>query len=76
MPLDYMICTAMFGSGVAMDVTIITIAHRLTEVLGKLVHLKAGCSVGVRVTPLRSIAVLPTAAAALRADRTGTGVFV
>ena len=52
-----MICTGMFGNGAAISGMTITMAHRLTEVLGKLEHIMTECSVVVPVTTMQSFAV-------------------
>ena len=76
MRLVYMICTAMFGNGAAINGTIIITVHRLTEVLGKLAQIITGCSVADPVTTMRSIAVVPLVTGVRRAIATGTSVFV
>jgi hypothetical protein len=53
MPLDFTICTAMFGSGAAIGGMITTMAHRLTEVLGKLEQIITECGVVVPGIPRR-----------------------
>src|SRR4028118_2114746 len=54
-----MICTGMFGNGAAIAGMITTMAHRLTEVLGKLERIITECSVVVHGTTMRSIAAVP-----------------
>src|SRR6476469_4127338 len=74
MCLVYTICTAMFGNGAAINITIIITAHRLTEVLGKLVDQNTGCGVAVPGTT-RSIAVVPFVTGVGRSFATGASVF-
>ena len=57
-----MICTGLFGNGAAINGTIIIVAHRLTEVLGKLEQIITECCVVVPGTAIRSIAVVPIVA--------------
>jgi len=76
MLLDFTICTAMFGNGAAIAGIITTLAHRLTEVLGKLEPVVAECSVVVPGTAMRSIAAVPIAVTtAGRASLGARGVF-
>ena len=74
-PLVYMICTAMFGNGAAINRTIIIVAHRLTEVLGKLVDQNTECCVAVPGAAMRSIAVVPIVAGIRRTIVARTSVF-
>jgi|GEM_PF-4052757 len=65
----------MFGNGAAINGMVITMAHRLTEVPGKLEQMITECSVAVPATAMRSIAVVPFVAATRRTAGGGAGVF-
>jgi hypothetical protein len=72
-----MICTGLFGNGAAINGTIIIVARRLTEVLGKLEQIITECCVVVAGTAIRSIAVVPIVAGIGRGRSiaAGTSVF-
>src|SRR6476469_6003758 len=74
--LVYMICTGMFGNGVAINRTITTMAHQLMEVLGKLEQVIIGWCAAVRGTTIReSVVRLCATAAMCRISSSVTSVF-
>ncbi len=73
--LAYMICTAIFGNGAAINGTVIITVHRVTEVLGKLEQIITVCFVVVRGATMRSIAAVPFVARIRRNSGGRTRVF-
>jgi hypothetical protein len=66
---------AMFGNGAAINGTIIIVAHRLMEVLGKLVNQNTGSGAVVRGTSIRGSAVRPFATGIDRRTASTSSVF-
>ena len=73
--LAYTKCTGMFGNGAAINGTVITMVHRLMEVLGKLEQIITGCCVVVPGAAMRSIAAVPIVTGIRRTLGGGAGVF-